>query len=163
MKKCYVFVKKKATMRCMFLILSMIFSTVLFAQGCLPKLNTSKIIGRVDGVNIEAKVQSPSGQQTPLQIVCLFEYTEGDIFNPPALPKELNGMVHVDEALYGLITALRKSGKFSGYRYETLLIDPPANTIPANKLLLVGLGNRNNFEPAVMETEVFRQPGTDDD
>ena len=69
-----------------------------------------------------------------MQIVCLFEYTEGDIFNPPALPKELNGMVHVDEALHGLITELRKSRKFSGYRYETLLIDPPANTIPAKKL-----------------------------
>lgn len=122
-----------------------------FAQGSLPKLGTSKIIGKVDGVQIEAKVQSPSGQQTPLQIVCLFEYTEGDIFNPPALPKQLNGMVHVDEALHGLITELRKSGKFSGYRYETLLIDPPANTIPAKRLLLVGLGDRNDFETAIME------------
>jgi hypothetical protein len=63
----------------------------------------------------------------------LFEYTDGDIFNPPALPKDLNGMVHVDEAMHGLITIIRKDGKFLGYRYETLLIDPPTNTISAKK------------------------------
>ena len=130
----------------------LLVANVSNAQVDLPKLGTSKTIGKVDGIEIEAKVQSPSGQETPLQIVCLFEYTEGDIFNPPALPKDLNGMVHVDEALHGLITELRKSGKFSGYRYETLLIDPPANTIPAKKLLLVGLGDRNDFEAAIMET-----------
>ena len=70
-------------------------------------------------------MQSPSAQETPLQIVCLFEYTEGDIFNsPPALPKELNGMVHVDEALHGLITELRKTNKFEGKFLETLLDYP---------------------------------------
>lgn len=72
-------------------------------QTALPSVGTQDIVKRVDGVDIEAKVQSPSAQETPLQVVCLFEYTEGDIFNPPALAKDLNGMVHVDEALHGLI------------------------------------------------------------
>ena len=81
----------------------------------LPAVGTKEILGKLDGVEIEAIVQSPSAQETPLQVVCLFEYTEGDIFNsPPALPKELNGMVHVDEALHGLITELRKTNKFEG-------------------------------------------------
>lgn len=114
-------------------------------------INTKELLGNVDGIDIEAVVQSPSAQETPLQVVCLFEYTEGDIFtSPPALPKELNGMVHVDEALHGLITELRKTNKFEGKFLETLLIIPPENTIPAKKLLLIGLGNRNNFKAEIM-------------
>ena len=121
------------------------------ASKPLPVVNTTELLGRIDGVSIEAVVQSPSAQKTPLQIVCLFEYVEGDIFNsPPALPKELNGMVHVDEALHGLITDLRKTNKFEGKFLETLLIVPPANSISAKKLLLIGLGNRNDFKPEMM-------------
>ena len=117
----------------------------------LPAVGTHETLGRVEGLEIEAKVQSPSAQETPLQIVCLFEYTDGDLFNsPPALPKELNGMLHVDEALHGLISDLRKSGKFEGKALETLLIIPPDNTILAKKLLLIGLGNRNDFKPERM-------------
>jgi len=117
----------------------------------LPALGTIEVLGKLDDIDIEVLVQSPSGQETPLQIVCVFEYTEGDIFiSPPALPKELNGLVHVDEALHGLITELRKTNKFEGNALETLLINPPANTIPAKKLLLIGLGNRNDFKPDMM-------------
>jgi hypothetical protein len=117
----------------------------------LPIIGTQEIIGKFNDLVIEAVVQSPSAQKTPLQIICLFEYTEGDIFNsPPALSKELNGMVHVDEALEGLITILRKSNKFEGKDLETLLIIPPPNTIPAKKLLLIGLGDRNDFKPEKM-------------
>lgn len=117
----------------------------------LPAINTKETIGRVDGVDIEVIVQSPSAQKTPLQIVCLFEYVEGDIFNsPPALPKELNGIVHVDEGLHGLITELRKTHKFEGKFLETLLLVPPVNTISPKKLLLIGLGNRVDFKPEMM-------------
>lgn len=130
-----------------------------FAQTDAAKLtpiNTTAVLGKFNGVTIEGKVQSPSAQPTPLQIVCVFEYTEGDIFNsPPALPRNLNGMVHVDEALHGLITDLRKSGKFLGHAYETLLIVPAAGTIPAKKLLLIGLGDRNKFSADLM-TDIGR-------
>lgn len=129
-------------------LLSLLLSATTITR---PSIGTKESLGNVDGVNIEAIVQSPSAQETPLQIVCLFEYTEGDIFNsPPALPKESNGMVHVDEALHGLITDLRKTNKFEGKDLETLLIIPPKNTIPAKKLLLIGLGNRNKFAPEKM-------------
>jgi hypothetical protein len=117
----------------------------------LPALNTKSLLGQVDGVEIEAVVQGPATQATPLQVVCLFEYTEGDIYNsPPALSKELNGMVHLDEGLHGLITELRKSDKFKGQFLETLLIIPPANTLLAKKLLLIGLGNRKEFKAEQM-------------
>lgn len=116
----------------------------------LPAINTREVLGNVDGVDIEVIVQSPSAQETPLQIICLFEYVEGDIYNPPALPKESNGLVHVDDALQGLISELRRTYKFEGQFLETLLITPPENTIPAKKLLLIGLGNREKFIPENM-------------
>ena len=107
------------------LAISVVVGSRALAQTAAPKLiplGTSEVLGKVNGLAIEAKVQSPSGQVTPLQIVCVFEYTEGDIFNsPPALPPELNGLWHVDQALNGLITDLRKSGRFAGHACETLL------------------------------------------
>lgn len=114
-------------------------------------VGTKEIVGIVNGVKIEVLVQSPSAQKTPLQVVCLFEYTEGDIFNaPPALPKELNGMVHVDAALHGLITDLRKTHQFEGKSLETLRITPLPNSVQAKQLLIIGLGNRNDFKPEIM-------------
>lgn len=140
----------------LFLVFTALTSIFVFADTSqnaknLPTVGAKETLGRVDDIDIEVLVQSPSAQPTPLQIVCVFEYTEGDIFNsPPALPKELNGMLHVDESLHGLITELRKTNKFEGHALETLLITPPPNTIPAKKLLLIGLGNRNDFKPEMM-------------
>ena len=115
-------------------------------------VGTSKIWGQVDGISIEGMVQGPATEVAPLQIACVFEYTEGDIFtSPPALPAALNGMVHLDKALNGLITEIRKSGKFSGHAFETLLITPPKGTISADRLLLIGLGDRNSFSPDLMK------------
>jgi hypothetical protein len=108
-------------------------------------------LGEIDGITIATAVQAPSTQQTPLQVICVFEYTEGDIFNsPPALPRSLNGLVHIDDALKGMLTELRKSGKFEGHALETILITPPAGSMPAEKLLIIGLGDRKTFNPELM-------------
>lgn len=134
-----------------FVFASFLWMGFILEAQALPAVGTVGKLGSSDGVEIEIVVQSPSAQETPLQVVCLFEYVEGDIFtSPPALPKELNGMVHVDEALKGLITDLRKTGRFEGKLLETLLITPPKGSIPAKNLLLVGLGNRNDFKPEIM-------------
>ncbi|GAA3933841.1 peptidase M17 [Chitinophaga oryziterrae] len=120
-----------------------------FAQT--TTVGTSTIWGKVDGVGIEGMVQGPSTEVTPLQVACVFEYTEGDIFNsPPALEASVNGMVHLDHDLKGIITDIRKSGRFTGHAFETLLITPPAGTIGAKRVLLIGLGNRNKFTPSLM-------------
>ncbi|SEO56041.1 Cytosol aminopeptidase family, N-terminal domain [Mucilaginibacter gossypiicola] len=119
--------------------------------SALPKSGTSAVLGQIDGINIATAVQSPSNQQTPLQVICVFEYTEGDIFNsPPALPRNLNGLVHIDDALKGILTELRKSGRFEGRALETILITSPAGSMPAEKLLIIGLGDRRAFNPELM-------------
>jgi len=114
-------------------------------------IGTAKVWGRVDGIAIEGVVQGPSAQKSDLQVACVFEYTEGDIFNsPPALPAALNGLVHLDHDTNGLLTEIRKSGKFLGHANETLLITPPKGTIGGKNLLLIGLGDRNKFTPDLM-------------
>ncbi|WP_269236038.1 M17 family peptidase N-terminal domain-containing protein [Flavobacterium flavigenum] len=119
-----------------------------FAQNAA--LGSTTTWGKVDGVAVNGLVQGPSAAEADLQVACVFEYTEGDIFNPPALPANLNGMVHLDDAFKGLITELRKSGKFTGHALETLLITPPKGTLASKKLLLIGLGDRNKFTPDLM-------------
>lgn len=114
-------------------------------------VGTSKTWGTVDGISVVGLVQGPSAAKADLQIACVFEYTEGDIFNPPALSKELNGMVHLDEALKGIITEVRKKGQFKGHALETLLINPPKGSLASGKLLLIGLGNRNSFDAELMK------------
>ncbi|RFS27020.1 peptidase M17 [Chitinophaga silvatica] len=111
---------------------------------------TAQLWGVIDGLSIEGLVEGPATATVPLQIACVFEYTEGDIFNPPALPAAINGMVHLDKALNGQITELRKSGKFAGHFLETLLIEPPKGAIKARQLLLIGLGDRNKFNADLM-------------
>ena len=121
------------------------------AQQKLPATGTTATVGKVNGIAIGIKVESPSSETTPLQIVCVFEYTKGDVFNSPlALPAAVNGMVHVDQQLNGLITTLRKSGRFEGHALETILIYPPKGSISAQRLLIIGLGDRTKFTPDLM-------------
>ena len=59
-------------------------------------------------------------------------------------------MVHLDEALHGLIADLRKSGRFVGRSLETLLIIPPRE-IPGGQADDGGVGRSENFTPELME------------
>ena len=121
-----------------------------FAQATTA-IGTSKVWGTIDGIAVEGVVQGPSAQVSDLQVACVFEYTEGDIYNtPPALPPALNGLVHLDQDMKGLLTEIRKSGKFLGHANETLLITPPKGSIGGKRLLLIGLGDRNKFAPELM-------------
>ncbi|MBV8325077.1 M17 family peptidase N-terminal domain-containing protein [Chryseobacterium sp.] len=126
----------------------LVFSNLILAQT--TSVGTSKNWGSVDGISMIGLVQGPSSADAQLQVACVFEYTEGDIFKAPALPANLNGLVHLDEALKGELTNIRKSGQFQGHSLETLLITPPAGSISAKKLLLIGLGNRAAFTPDLM-------------
>jgi len=139
------------------LIAGLVFSSFIFAQT--TKVNasptpavvgTSKNWGSVDGISMIGLVQGPSSADAQLQVACVFEYTENDIHSAQALPANLNGLVHLDEALKGEFTKIRQSGQFKGHSLETILITPPAGSMSAKKLLLIGLGDRNAFTPELM-------------
>jgi len=137
----------------MTLKISPVFLALAFAAHADAPAAVSSLakVGEAEGVTVQIKVQAPSGQDTPLQVACVFEYVEGDLTTPPALPAALNGMLHLDQALHGLITDLRRTGRFKGHALETLLIAPPAGEIPAHQLLLIGLGDRKAFSPELMK------------
>ena len=121
------------------------------AQQGTAAVGTSKTWGTVAGIKFTGLVQGPSSAAADLQIACVFEYTEGDIFtSPPALPAALNGLVHLDEALKGQLTDIRKSGKFDGRYLSTFYLDLPPGTIAGKKLLLIGLGDRAKFDESIM-------------
>ncbi len=139
------------------LIAALAFSALTFAQTAAanpsPKptaVGTSKNWGSVDGISMIGLVQGPSSANAQLQVACVFEYTENDIHSAQALPANLNGLVHLDEALKGEFTKIRQSGQFQGHALETILITPPAGSMSAKKLLLIGLGDRNTFTPELM-------------
>ncbi|SJZ58893.1 Cytosol aminopeptidase family, N-terminal domain [Chitinophaga eiseniae] len=146
---------QRAFVLCMSVSVFLLYSVALSGQQTdspakTTPIGTSKVWGKAEGISIIGLVQGPSAAVAPLQVACVFEYTEGDIFQAPALPAALNGMVHLDEALRGQITELRKSGKFEGHYLETLLITPPKGAIKAPKLLLIGLGDRHQFNADMM-------------
>lgn len=149
----------KNTLSKSLLIAGLAFSTLIFAQTTTTTatasvkttaIGTSKNWGSVDGISMIGLVQGPSSADAQLQVACVFEYTDNDIHSAQALPANLNGLVHLDEALKGEFTKIRQSGQFKGHSLETLLITPPAGSMSAKKLLLIGLGNRNNFTPELM-------------
>lgn len=116
-----------------------------------PPQGTSKVWGVLEGISITGLVEGPATADSQLQIACVFEYTENDIYNsPPALPAAVNGLVHLDQALKGQLTQIRKNNYFSGHIFETFLITPPSGTLKSDQLLLIGLGDRNLFSPEIM-------------
>ncbi|WP_412850845.1 M17 family peptidase N-terminal domain-containing protein [Chryseobacterium sp. PMSZPI] len=147
----------KNTISRLLIATTLAFSTVALAQTTTTTatakttaVGTFKNWGSVDGISMIGLVQGPSSADAELQVACVFEYTDGDIFNAPALPANLNGLVHLDEALKGELTKIRQTGQFQGHALETILITPPSGSMSAKKLLLIGLGDRNKFTPDMM-------------
>lgn len=136
-----------------FLFHSFSYGQVNAVKDCINTTpqGTSKIWGVLDGISIIGLVEGPATADSQLQIACVFEYTEGDIYNsPPALPAAINGLVHLDQTLNGQLTQIRKNNYFSGHIFETFLITPPLGTLKSDRLLLIGLGDRNSFSPEIM-------------
>jgi hypothetical protein len=97
------------------------------------------------GVKLKVRMEGPYTADVPLQVVCYFRYT-------PEGEKKLTGApVELDRRLGGAIAGLRTRGEFAGEDLETLLLTPPAGTIPAKKLLLIGLGDEATLSLAKME------------
>lgn len=84
-------------------------------------------------------LQSPADTLTELQIICLFQ---------SAPENALHGaLTETNEKLKGLLDQIRQPGLFRGDLGETILIEPPAGTLKAKKLLLIGLGDAQTFTP----------------
>jgi hypothetical protein len=88
---------------------------------------------------VDVLVESPAATKTDLQAICLFQSDPSHTFH--------GSLMEIDQKLDGLLSQVHKSNLFSGTLGETLLIAPKPGTIPARKLLLIGLGDLESFTP----------------
>jgi len=88
-------------------------------------------------------VESPAETNTELQIICLFRLTPENTLH--------GSLIETNEKLKGLLDRIRKPDVFRGELGETMLLRPPAGTLGAKKLLIIGLGDSASFTPERME------------
>jgi hypothetical protein len=88
---------------------------------------------------VDVLVESPAATKTDLQAICLFQSDPSHTFH--------GSLMEIDQKLDGLLSQVHKSNLFSGALGETLLIAPKPGTIPAGRLLLIGLGELESFTP----------------
>ncbi|MFL5342746.1 MAG: M17 family peptidase N-terminal domain-containing protein [Gemmataceae bacterium] len=105
-----------------------------------------KALDAPHGVKMRVRMEGPYTADVPLQVVCYFKYT-------PEGAKRMGGApVELDKRLGGVIASLRERGQFIGEQLETVLIHPPRDTIKAEALLLVGLGDEAALSLELMES-----------
>jgi hypothetical protein len=88
-------------------------------------------------------VQSPAETDAELQIICLFASTPENTLH--------GSLVEINEKLKGLLDKIRKPELFRGELGETIVIVPPSGSLGARKLLVIGLGDSENFTTQRLE------------
>lgn len=94
------------------------------------------------GFPVDVLVQGPADTQTELQIICLFHSDPSNTLH--------GSLTEMNQKLQGLLDRVRTPSLFAGDVGETLLIVPKAGTIPAHRLLIIGLGDSRTFTPERM-------------
>jgi len=94
-------------------------------------------------LRVTVLAQSPAETATDLQIICLFQSTPANTLH--------GSLAEINEKLHGLLDQIRKPVLFNGDLGETLLLSPPAGTLTAKRLLIVGLGDSATFTPDRMD------------
>ncbi len=94
------------------------------------------------GFPVDVLVQGPADTQTELQIICLFHSDPSNTLH--------GSLIEMNKKLNELLDHVRAPSLFAGDLGETLLIVPRSGTIPAHRLLIIGLGDSRSFTPARM-------------
>jgi hypothetical protein len=131
------------------------FLTLVVAMACVPGLTQAQTAHaatqskpaeiRIANAPIPTRVlvQSPADTDTELQIICLFKSDPENTFH--------GSLIETNEKLKGLLDKIRKPILFRGELGETILIVPPAGSLAARKLLIIGLGDSETFTPQRLE------------
>ena len=90
-------------------------------------------IGTMDGVQFDVAAWGPAQADVDFSVACMFEH---ELDGAPVA----GGLLGLDTALGGQLSALRASGAFQGQAMETMLISLPPASLPARAVLVIGLG-----------------------
>ena len=90
-------------------------------------------------IPIQILAQSPAETTTDLQVICLFRSSPVNTLH--------GSLTETNAKLKGLLDRIRKPELFRGELGETQLIAPPKDSLGAKKLLIIGLGDSQNFSP----------------
>ncbi|OEZ95804.1 M17 family peptidase N-terminal domain-containing protein [Duganella phyllosphaerae] len=96
-------------------------------------------IGTLDGVEFDVVAWGPAQADVDFSAACMFEHEQGGA--PVA-----GGLLGLDTALGGQLTALRASGAFRAQEMETILISLPPASLPARAVLVIGLGSPETLD-----------------
>lgn len=111
--------------------------------ACAAALRAQALPAAAPKLPVHVLVQSPAETETELQIICVFRSSPRNTLH--------GSLVETNEKLHGLLAGLRQPDLFAGELGETLLVTPPAGTLGAKRLLLIGLGDSETFSPERME------------
>lgn len=90
------------------------------------------------GIKLSVKMVGPYMEAADLQIICAFKHKpSGDTY--------LGAAKEFDRKVDGILSALRNRGEFVGELAETILFIPPEGTIPAKRVLVIGLGDEEKL------------------
>ncbi len=103
----------------------------------------TRVIGTRHNVSIEIAAWDGAMADVDLSCACMFNH-EQDRGGPQG------GLGHLDALLGGRLVQLRRDGLFRGERGETALIDRPPGAFAARAVLIIGMGDPEQWLPTFM-------------
>lgn len=98
-------------------------------------------LGHWKGVSIDVAVMDGVMADVDLSFACMFTR---ELDGGPR-----GGLLHLNQALSGMLVRLREEGAFLGEPMETLLISQPPAGIAARAVMVIGMGDPSAWTPAV--------------
>ncbi len=121
----------------------MLFGTYAVYSATAPKETVFDT--RPLGIKLSVKMVGPYMQAADLQIICAFKHKpSGDTY--------LGAAKEFDRKVEGVLSALRNRGEFVGELGETILFIPPKGSIPAKRVLVIGLGDEEKLSLDTLRT-----------
>ncbi|MBB6188350.1 M17 family peptidase N-terminal domain-containing protein [Rhodanobacter sp. MP7CTX1] len=105
-------------------------------------MTEQRTIGVLHGVSLTVAAWDGVMAAVDLSFACMFERELSD--TGPA-----GGLRHLDDALGGTLTKLRRAGYFRAQPMETLLLSRLPATVLARAVMVVGLGDPSTWSPAL--------------
>jgi len=128
-------------MKIRFILIATVLTCVLYGISALGATTTPKetvFDTRPLGIKLSIKMVGPYMQPTDLQIISAFKHKpSGDTY--------LGAAKEFDRKVGGILSSLRNRGEFVGELGETILFKPPKGSIPAKRVLVIGLGNEDKL------------------